>query len=52
MNITIASPARKARQAAYSEPHSTIVRRIMDRYGVSPSLARTIAILAGLGDRA
>jgi hypothetical protein len=52
VNITIASSARKAWQAAHSEPHPIIVRRIMDRYGVSPSLARTIALLAGLGDRA
>lgn len=52
MNITIASPARKARLATPREPHSIIVRRIIDRYGISPSLARTIALLAGLGERA
>ena len=52
MNISIASTARKARQVANSEPHPIIVRRIMDRFGLSPSVARTVAILAGLGDQA
>jgi hypothetical protein len=34
---------------ALAEPHPVIVRRIVEQWGVSPSLARTVAILAGLG---
>ena len=51
MNIIIEFRAGKTRKAPISEPHPIIISRIMDRYGLSPSVARTIAILAGIGGR-
>ena len=44
----VANPAKHTRQA---EPMPHVVRYILKRFEVSPSLARTIATLAMIGGR-
>jgi hypothetical protein len=54
VNIRIAQARRKTarpRVRPTTEPSSIAVRYVLDRYEVSPSLARTIAALAMLGAR-
>ena len=55
MNIrnrrTVRKTVRTASPTRHAEPSIYAVRYILDRYDVSPSLARTIACLAMLGGR-
>jgi hypothetical protein len=49
MHIPTSDLSRNTGHAKDHETPTVIIRRIMARYGVSASLARTIAWLAGLG---
>jgi hypothetical protein len=52
MHIQSNTPGNKGPvRTRHAEPHPIIIRRIMEVHGVSASLARTVAILAGLGVR-
>lgn len=48
-NSKLENPTGHIQTIQFFEPHPIIIKRLQDRFGLSPSVARTTAYLARIG---